>query len=163
MHLWKNKYFRTTLTQRKDVSEEYIKKFMVRQPAGKLNRMHPAAKKIYNKMIEQPQPLQYSLQDIPLKQKEYFWEISNPIGNAANIPFMIARTHTNNLPVYADYNHDRSVKRTIIRHVEGDIEEFKKELSKIVSNAQISTKTGKIIVTGLHAAKVKLWLRRLGF
>ena len=163
MHLWKNKYFRTTLTKRQDVSEDFIKKFMVRQPVGKLNRMHPAAKKIYNRMTQEPQPLKYNLQDISAKEKEYFWEISKPLGNTSNIPFMISRTHTNNLPVFADYNHDRAIKRTVIRHVQGDIVEFKKELSKIVSNAHITIKTGKIIVTGLHAAKIKLWLRKLGF
>jgi len=163
MHLWKYKYFRTTLTKRKDVSEDYIKKFMVRKPVMKLNRMHPVAKKIYNKMLQEPEPLKYSLQDIPTKEKEYYWEISKPLGNTDNVPFMIARTHTNNLPVYADYNHDRSVKKTIIRHVEGDIDEFRRELSKIVSNAHITTKTGKILISGLHAEKIKLWLRKLGF
>ena len=52
---------------------------------------------------------------------------------------------------------------TIIRKITGDIEAFKEELSKVVSNSPIEDKMGKVIVKGLHSAKVKLWLTRMGF
>ena len=54
-------------------------------------------------------------------------------------------------------------KVTVVRRVFGDINEFKAELSKVVSNAPIEDKMGRIEISGLHTEKVKLWLRRLGF
>lgn len=50
-----------------------------------------------------------------------------------------------------------------MRKVFGDIEEFKVELAKVVSNAPIEEKMGRVEISGMHAEKVKLWLRRLGF
>ena len=73
------------------------------------------------------------------------------------------RTHTGNLPVYRKSNHDRTNKRTVIRLVEGDIDKFTTELSKVVSNAEIHIKVGRVEVNGLHKESVDLWLRRLGF
>lgn len=52
---------------------------------------------------------------------------------------------------------------TVIRKIEGDIEAFKQELSKIVSNSDIEEKVGRLEVSGIHSQKVKLWLTRLGF
>jgi large subunit ribosomal protein L49 len=161
--MWKFRRFRTSITPRKDVYPDYLKKFIVRQPVGKIERMHPDAKKVYNRMIQEPQPLKYKLQEISPEQKNYFWDIQNPLGGNEHVPFKIFRTHTNNLPVYSEYTHERTVKKTVIRHIIGDIDEFKRELSKIVSNAEIKHKTGKVIVSGMHAEKIKLWLRRLGF
>ena len=40
---------------------------------------------------------------------------------------------------------------------------FKEELAKITSNSAIHEKMGKVEVSGMHSAKVKLWLTRLGF
>ena len=52
---------------------------------------------------------------------------------------------------------------TVIRKIYGDVGEFKTELSKIVSNADITEKMGRLEVSGLHSQKVKFWLTRLGF
>ena len=54
-------------------------------------------------------------------------------------------------------------KVTIVRKIFGDVNEFKNELSKIVSNSPIEEKMGRIEIAGFHTQKVKLWLRRLGF
>ena len=54
-------------------------------------------------------------------------------------------------------------KVTVVRRIYGDINEFKTELSKVVSNAPIEEKMGRIEISGIHSDKVKLWLRRLGF
>ena len=51
----------------------------------------------------------------------------------------------------------------MVRKVIGDVDDFKQELAKIVSNSPIEEKMGRIEVNGLHSEKVKLWLRRLGF
>lgn len=161
--MWKYRRFRTTMGGKTNIKEEYLKKFIMRQSTGKLDRLHPNAKRVYNRMIQQPEPLTYKLQEIPEREKNYFWEISKPIGGTEHLPFQIMRTHTNNLPVYMDYKMGRSQKKTVIRHIMGDVEAFKKELSKIVSNSEIEHKVGKVIVTGKHTEKVKLWLRKLGF
>ena len=52
---------------------------------------------------------------------------------------------------------------TVVRGIYGDLGAFKDELSKIVSNAEITEKMGRLEVSGIHSAKVKLWLTRLGF
>ncbi len=162
--MWKLRRFRTTMGgKRSGIKEEYLNKFLVRQPVGKLDRLNPNAKRVYNRMIQEPEPLTYKLQEIPQREADYNWEISKPLGNTEMLPFKIMRTHTNNLPVYSDYKNNRIIRETIVRNISGDVEEFKKELSKIVSNAEIKHKVGKVIVTGMHSLKIKLWLRRLGF
>ena len=52
---------------------------------------------------------------------------------------------------------------TVIKGIYGDVGAFKEELSKIVSNSDITEKMGRLEVSGIHSAKVKLWLTRLGF
>ncbi len=65
--------------------------------------------------------------------------------------------------MYTDYRVGGMRKVTVVRKITGDINEFKTELSKVVSNAPIEEKMGRIEISGLHSDKVKLWLRRLGF
>lgn len=45
-------------------------------------------------------------------------------------------------------------KRTIIRLVEGDVDQFCSELSKVVSNAEVIKKVGRVEVKGLHKDSV---------
>jgi large subunit ribosomal protein L49 len=145
------------------VKEEYLKTMIVRKPTQKLDNLHPAAKRVFNRMIQEPEPLTYKLQEIPEKDAGYYWEISKPLGNTENIPFSVTRTHTENLPVYTEFKAMRSIKETHIRNIKGDVEEFKRELRKIVSNADVTHRVGKVIINGMHTQKVKLWLRKLGF
>jgi large subunit ribosomal protein L49 len=161
--MYKYRRFRTTMGGKTGIKEEFLKKFIVRKPTGKLDRLHPDAKRVYNRMIQEPEPLKYKLREIPEKEANYYWEISNPLGGTEALPFQVMRTHTNNLPVYMEYKNGRSIQETHIRHIHGDVEEFKRELSKIVSNSVVTHKIGKVIVKGKHCEKVKLWLRRLGF
>jgi large subunit ribosomal protein L49 len=140
------------------ISPDYLKQNIVREPTGKLERLHPNAKRVYNRMTQEPEPLTYKLQDAELiKDKEI------PLGNTISLPFQILRTHTNNLPVYTEYKDMGNTKKTIVRLVSGDIDEFKREISKIVSNSKVEIKTGKVIISGFHKQKVTDWLRRLGF
>ena len=67
------------------------------------------------------------------------------------------------MPVYTDYRVGGMRKVTVVRRITGDLNEFKAELSKIVSNSPIEEKMGRLEISGLHSEKVKLWLRRLGF
>ena len=73
------------------------------------------------------------------------------------------RTHKGNLPVYTDFRTGGMRKVTVVRRIFGDVDEFKTELSKIVSNADIEEKMGRLEVSGLHAQRIKFWLTRLGF
>ncbi len=161
--MWKFKRFRTTMGGKTGIKEQFLKEFIVRKPTGKLDRLHPGAKRVYNRMTQEPLPLTYKLQEIPKNQAEYFWDINTSQGNTQDLPFKIMRTHTDNLPVYMEYKNGRDIQKTVIRHIRGDVEIFKDEVSKIVSNAKVESKVGKVIINGKHTEKVKFWLRRLGF
>jgi large subunit ribosomal protein L49 len=162
--MYKYRNFRTTLTKRADIGEDYLKKFLVRQPVNHLKKLHPRAKLIYNRMIQAPKPLDFKpVKVLSEKEREYSWEVSKSMDRDNSIPFTIKRTHTDNLPVYSEYNHDHTIKRTVVRLIEGDVGKFVNELRKIVSNSDIKVKTGKVLVNGLHALKIKIWLRSLGF
>ena len=65
--------------------------------------------------------------------------------------------------MYTEYKKGGNQKRTVIRNLSGDINKFKEELAKVVSNSEMYEYMGRIEVKGLHSAKVKLWLTRLGF
>ena len=65
--------------------------------------------------------------------------------------------------MYTDIRNAGTRRLTVVRGIYGDLGAFKDELSKIVSNAEITEKMGRLEVSGIHSAKVKLWLTRLGF
>ena len=67
------------------------------------------------------------------------------------------------MPVYTDYRVGGMKKVTVVRKITGDINELKEELAKVVSNAPIEEKMGRLEISGLHSEKVKLWMRRVGF
>ena len=121
-------------------------------------KAHPAQKALYNKTTQVPVPLTYKLQEMPKEGLH-----GPPIGGFDNLPFRIMRTHLGNLPVYTDYKNDRNKQTTVIRKISGDVDEFKNELKKVVSNYDIYEKIGRIEVKGLHSEVVKTWLRKLGF
>ena len=54
------------------------------------------------------------------------------------------------MPVYIKYNCNHVIKRTIIRKINGDIDKFINELEKVVSNAEVRKKVGKIEIAGVH-------------
>ena len=73
------------------------------------------------------------------------------------------RSNKGNLPVYTDFRSGGNRHLTVVRKVEGDLAAFRTELSKVVSNATIEEKMGRLEISGIHTQKVKLWLTRLGF
>ncbi len=121
-------------------------------------RKHPNLRRLANQATQPLEPLKYKLQDIPEGHNPFV-----PLGLKQEIPFSVVRSHAGNLPVYTSYSHNRQKKRTRIRHIYGDIDEFQMELKKIVSNAEIIPKVGRVDVKGLHTESVVLWLTRLGF
>ena len=79
------------------------------------------------------------------------------------MPFEVTRTHKQNLPVFTNYRMSGQQQRTVIKNITGDIVQFKEELAKVVSNSPIHEKMGRVEVNGLHSAKIKFWLTKLGF
>jgi chaperonin cofactor prefoldin len=64
--------------------------------------------------------------------------------------------------VYIKYNCNHVIKKTIIRRLSGDMDKFTEELRKVVSNAEVRRKVGKIEIAGVHKESVETWLLRLG-
>ena len=95
--------------------------------------------------------------------KRSFKHRNEPLGPLEDLPFDVERTHTGNLPVYTDIRTGGTRRLTIVRKIYGDVDAFKLELSKVVSNAPIEDKMGRLEIAGIHSQKVKLWLTRLGF
>ena len=79
-----------------------------------------------------------------------FIPLQKPLGVLEDLPFEVTRTHKGNLPVYTDRRAGGGRKVTVVRKVHGDIEAFKEELSKIVSNSPIEDKVGRLEVSGFH-------------
>jgi hypothetical protein len=46
------------------------------------------------------------------------------------------------------------IKRTIIRKISGDVDKFMEELKKVVSNAEVRRKVGKVEIPGVHKESV---------
>lgn len=63
--MYKHRRFQTAIGGTRWVSESYLKTFLPRQPVGNLERLHPGAKKVYNRMIKTPEPLSYKLLPTP--------------------------------------------------------------------------------------------------
>ena len=73
------------------------------------------------------------------------------MGPLSPLPFNVDRTYRNNLPVYTELKDGGNRKSTEIRLITGDIQAFKEELAKIVSNEDIKEKMGKVSVNGIHS------------
>ena len=67
------------------------------------------------------------------------------------------------MPVYLDYKGAGTKVVTILRRISGDIETLKGELDKVVENAQVEIRPGKLVVRGNYNLRVKKWLLGLGF
>lgn len=121
-------------------------------------KAHPHSFEVIDRLTAPLPPLKYKLQEVPEGTS-----ILQPLGNTDHLPFFVSRTHRGNLPVYTDFRNDRTRKITIVRRLLGDVEAFKEELAKVVSNNEIWEKNGRVEVKGLHIDVVTTWLRRLGF
>lgn len=130
-------------------------------------RLHPKARIRYNTITQALEPLKYKLH--PLIAEDAKVDLNAPLGLTQEIPWTITRTKSENLPVYRRYTHGRTSNYTEICHVQGDIEvafiqqDFCNELRKVVSNAEVIPRVGKVLVRGLHRDSVVRWLYLLGF
>jgi large subunit ribosomal protein L49 len=112
-------------------------------PVSTKLRTHARVINIANQLSQPLEPLKYKLKhDAP--------SMLEPMGGTEDLPFNITRTHVGNLPVYTDFRNNRSRELTVVRKITGDVDEFKTELAKVVSNAPIYEKMGRIEIKGLH-------------
>ena len=93
-------------------------------------------------MTQAPVPFTYQLHKDELVKDENgkFRHLNEPLGPLEDIPFQVMRTHRNNLPVYTDIRSGSQRQLTVVRKLYGDVEAFKTEVSKVVSNAPIVEK-----------------------
>jgi len=139
-----------------------LKSMILRVPKHNPAKALPKIRRIQNKTTQAPVPLDYKLQDLPTNIS-HVADVITPLGLQQQLPFHVARTHVGNLPIYRKFSHGGDMKRTIIRLITGDVGAFKNELSKVVSNADIIEKVGRVEVKGHHKESVSHWLTRLGF
>jgi len=84
--MYKHRRFQTAISGTRWVSESYLKTYLPRQPVGKLENLHPSAKKVYNRMIQTPEPLNYKLLQTPLTPPLFD---PNPQGTQQILPFKV--------------------------------------------------------------------------
>ena len=77
--------------------------------------------------------------------------------------FQVRRTaRGRSLPVYTDYRNARSRVLTIVRNIDGDINEMQREMSKLCATPVVQ-RAGRLEVSGRHTTAVRNWLAGLGF
>lgn len=136
-----------------------LKAMLLREPHLRYKNIHPKAIQRLLRITKAPEPLKYKLHPISV---EIGLPHAAPLGALEELPFHIERSVSGNLPVYVRYRNERAVKRTIVRKISGDVEEFAKELTKVVSNNTVNIKVGRVEVPGVHRESINTWLLRLG-
>jgi hypothetical protein len=81
--MYRLRRFNTTITGSKWVGPQYLKDFLPRAPVKRLDKLHPNAKRIYNKMVQEPLPLDYKLYD------DINTNIENKLGDTSHLPFQV--------------------------------------------------------------------------
>ena len=66
------------------------------------------------------------------------------------------------MPVYADYKNARSRVVTVVRNVDGDLDEMGREMA-IVCGVEVTQRAGRLEAQGHHTKGVREWLVGLGF
>jgi hypothetical protein len=124
-------------------------------------RLPPSAVQKLIRATKPLEPLKYKLHPTtgPVSLQKPHTEPLTPL---EQLPFWLERTTSGNLPVYIKYNCNHQIKKTIIRKISGDVDQFVAELSKVVSNAEVRRKVGKVEIPGVHKESVETWLFRLG-
>ena len=144
------------------LTDKYMEKMIVREKVDKTKNLHPKTKLRWNQMTQAPIPFTYKLHDLEEQQvksidnnadgipsmKRLFKHRNEPLGPLEDLPFEIERTHTGNLPVYTDRRTGGTRNLTVVRKIYGDVDAFKTELSKVVSNAPIVDKMGRLEISG---------------
>jgi hypothetical protein len=131
-----------------------MQRMIVRQPVDNTDKLHPNIKKRWNQMTQVPLPFAFKMHADDMVRDlatGNMLHLNEPLGLIEALPFQIERTHKNNLPVYTDLKTGGQAKVTVVRKIVGDVDILKTELSKVVSNAPITEKMGRLEISGLHS------------
>ena len=77
------------------------------------------------------------------------------------LPFSVIRTVNGELPVYKIYRNNGKVVNSVIKHVRGDVNEFRKAVAN-VCESPVKLHMGSVEVRGIHTWKVKEYLESIG-
>lgn len=122
---------------------------IVREPVNKEKNLHPHVKERWEQQTQAPEPLTFKLHEMSALQKDLgdrdflatsFRPSSTPLGPLETLPFQVDRTFKGNLPVYTDQKASGNKQSTVVRKIYGDVDAFKMELAKVVSNSPIEEK-----------------------
>jgi hypothetical protein len=124
---------------------EHFRRFERRLPPTQVNKLL--------RITKSPLPLKYKLHPytgpVSLQKPN-----PPPLEPVDSLPFAVERTISGNLPIYVKYNCNHTIKKTIIRRLSGDTDQFVEELKKVVSNSDVRKKVGKIEVAGVHKESI---------
>jgi len=87
--MYYQRMFKSQLTRNKNVPEYMLRKYINKESMLKITNLHKKAKKIYNKMIVEPIPLTYKLQELPENKDHKYFHLNEPLGNTDKIPFQV--------------------------------------------------------------------------
>lgn len=81
------------------------------------------------------------------------------------LPYFVRRTINKNLPVYTEFKNGRSQVLTLIRRIEGDACELRKDLLKYFSpeDINVNLRNNHIVVKGYYPELIRTWLTKQGF
>ncbi len=77
------------------------------------------------------------------------------------LPYTVLRSVNGELPVYKVYKGDGKIVNTVVKHVRGDIDALRKDLSQ-VCESPVKIHMGSLEVRGIHTWKVKEYLESIG-
>ena len=81
--------------------------------------------------------------------------------STVGLPYKVLRTRNGELPVYRFYRSAGKQINTVVRHISGDFDRLRKELSSICE-APVRVHIGSLEVKGLHTWKIKEYLESNG-
>lgn len=77
------------------------------------------------------------------------------------LPYTVLRTVNGELPVYKTFKGDGKIVNTVVKHVRGDLDAFRKDLA-MVCESPVKIHMGSVEVRGIHTWKVKEYLESIG-
>ena len=88
--------------------------------------------------------------------------ISQPVSLSGQpLAYTVVRTVNGELPVYKVYKGDGKIVNTVVRHVRGDLDLLRKDLSQ-VCESPVKIHMGSLEVRGIHTWKIKEYFESIG-
>lgn len=78
-----------------------------------------------------------------------------------DLPYAVIRSINGELPVYKVFKGNGKIVNTVVKHVRGDMDTFRKDISRICESP-VKVHMGSIEVRGIHTWKIKEYLESIG-